>query len=70
VRRARLLIYDGDEAWIELTKAREFVKPEAPYSCAGGTIRSVELDEAEITLFECPDSPVRVRAQGKVTSCE
>jgi hypothetical protein len=58
-RRVRLLVYDGPEDWIEYTKAHEFITPESPYQCCRGIVRSIELDPAEITLFECkiPELP-------------
>ena len=53
MKRARLLIYDGDEDWIYTTKRREFIQNGCSYSCAGGTVRSVELLPEEIELFDC-----------------
>ena len=51
--RARLLIYDGTEEWIAEMRANEFIRPDKLASFPSGTIRSVELIDAEITLVEC-----------------
>lgn len=52
-RRARLIIYDGDEAWISRTKAHDAVKEGQPFGCGNGTIYSIDLNAAELTLFQC-----------------
>ncbi len=49
MRRARLLIYDGTEEWVEFMKSRDL---KTPYTTPKGSIYSVDLIGDEITLFK------------------
>jgi hypothetical protein len=52
MKRVRLLIYDGDEKWIENSKKAEITSVENPWTCGFGTIRSIEIEPEKVTLTD------------------
>ena len=67
MKRARLIIYEGDEQWITKTLMNSLQPIEGASQgvamiTAGGTISVWELNEAELTLFAC--EPEREEGEG------
>lgn len=54
MKRARLLIYEGSEQWLATVKLNEYIQEAKPLILSPTcSIRSVELNEEELTLFAC-----------------